>query len=205
LDLADPKEAGRWVAKAIDAFGHVDILYNNAAGLRFVAFEEASLEDWDFTVRNELTITFVAAKAVWPHFKRQGAGVILNVASVAGHRELAVFPCAAHGAVNAGIIALTRTMAAAGAPYGIRAVSISPGIVNNPNVPPPLGDPNSVESRRLWGPTPMGRPAHIAEIINTALFLASEEASYITGTDIAVDGGMSGTICAVGRQSTHRG
>lgn len=190
LDLADPQDAERWVNTAIDLWGRVDVLYNNAAGVRFKSFEESTLADWDYTIRNELTITYVTAKAVWPHLKSQGGGVILNVASVAGHRELAAFPCAGHGAANAGIIALTRTIAAAGARFGIRSVSLSPGIVNNPDRPAP--------SERVWGPTPLGRLAKISEIIQTALFLASDDASYITGTDIAVDGGMSGTILPTG-------
>ncbi|KAJ5631315.1 Short-chain dehydrogenase/reductase SDR [Penicillium longicatenatum] len=121
-------------------------------------------------------------------------GVIVNVASVTGHIELSVFPTVAHGVANAGVQALTRMLAGAGAPHGIRSVSISPGVVFNPNAPKPFDDPESPEMRALWEPTPLGRPARIEEVLETALFLASDKASYMTGTDIAVDGGLSGIV-----------
>ena len=194
LDLANPADARRWIDTAISNWGKIDVLYNNAAGVGFAPFDEATIEHWDYTLRNELTIGYVAARAAWPYFVEQGKGVILSVASIAGHLELSDFPCVAHGVSNAGVQAMARMLAAAGAMHGIRSVSISPGIVNNPNAPGPFGDPNSLEMRTLWGPAAMGRPAEMMEIINTALFLASDDASYITGTDIAVDGGMSGII-----------
>ena len=194
LDLADPEAAKRWVDTAIDRWGRIDVLYNNAAGVGFEYFDKATQQHWDHTIRNELTIGYVAARAAWPVFVKQRGGVIISVASIAGHIELAEFPCVAHGVANAGIQAMARMLAAAGAPHGIRSVSISPGIVDNPNAPGPYGNPHSEEMKLLWGPAALGRPAKMQEIVNTAMFLASDDASYITGTDIAVDGGMSGII-----------
>ena len=192
VDLAEPGDAERWVAEALDRWGRVDVLYNNAAGLSFAPMDDATLDHWDYTIRNELTIAFAASRAIWPHFVRQRRGVIVSVASIAGHRELTGFPCVAHGVANAGIQALARMLAAAGAPHGIRSVSISPGIIASPasTTPPPFAVP--VEP--LWASAALGRPGTAEEVIETALFLASDKASYITGTDVAVDGGMSGII-----------
>jgi NAD(P)-dependent dehydrogenase (short-subunit alcohol dehydrogenase family) len=196
LDLTDPEKARSWVASAVEEWGRIDVVYNNAAGLRFGAVDKMSLEDWDFTLRNELTIHFVVAAAAWPHLVRQGRGVILNVASAAALREISLFPAAAHGAANAGIIALSRHLASEGARHGIRSVSISPGQVDNPNAP----------SRRSKDPAfmglydamtkvvPMGRLAHVRDVVNAALFLASDDAAYITGIDLPVDGGLTGVI-----------
>ena len=194
VDLAEPDDAERWVNTAISHWGQVDVLYNNAGAVGIAPFDDATVEHWNFTLRNELTLSYVAARAVWPHMIKRNSGVIVSVASVAGSVELPVFPGIAHGAANAGVQALTRMLAAAGAEHGIRAVSISPGIVLNPNSPAPYDDPDSPAMRELWGPTPLGRPAQMDEIVETAVFLASDKASYITGTDIAVDGGMSGVV-----------
>jgi NAD(P)-dependent dehydrogenase (short-subunit alcohol dehydrogenase family) len=196
LDLANPEEAARWVAEAVSRWGRIDVLYNNAAGVGIAPFDEASIEHWDYTIRNELTIAYVATRAVWPQMVKQQKGVIVSVASIAGHRELSGFPAIAHGAANAGVQALTRMLAAQGAPHGIRAVSISPGLVANPDAPPSpaLDEFGLPKARPLWRHAPLGRPARAEEVVETALFLASDRASYITGTDIAVDGGMSGVI-----------
>lgn len=196
LDLANPDEAQRWANEAISRWGRIDVLYNNAAGVAIAPFEEASIEHWNYTIRNELTIAYVAARAVWPQMVKQKKGVIVSVASIAGHLELCGFPAVAHGVANAGVQALTRMLAAQGAPYGIRSVSISPGLIANPDaLPSPTLDEHGLPKMRpLWRHAPLGRPARAEEIVETALFVASDRASYITGTDIAVDGGMSGII-----------
>ncbi len=191
LDLGNPADAERWVRAAIEKYGHIDVLYNNAAGIARATFDDTTVDHWNYTLRNELTIGYVATRAAWPHFVRQGHGVIVSVASVAGHIELAGLPFVAHGVANAGVQAMARLFAAEGAPHGIRSVSISPGIVHNPHQAAPFSDPSSPEMTRLWGPTPLGRPAKMEEVVNTALFLASDDASFITGEDVLVDGGLS--------------
>ncbi len=191
LDLGNPADAERWVQAALDKWGQIDVLYNNAAGIARASFEDATVDHWNYTLRNELTLGFVATRAVWPHLVRQKHGVIVSVASVAGYIELAGLPFVAHGVANAGVQAMARLFAAEGAPHGIRSVSISPGIVHNPYQAAPFSDPSSPEMTRLWGPTPLGRPAKMEEVIKTALFLASDDASFITGEDVLVDGGLS--------------
>jgi len=193
LDLANPTDAEHWVETAISKWGRIDILYNNAAGVGFAPFEDATIEHWNYTLRNELTIGYVTTRAAWPFFVRQGNGVVLNVASIAGHLELSGFPGVAHGVANAGIQAMARMFAAAGAPHGIRSVSLSPGLVKF-DAPASYKSPFRQGSEPLWRAAAMGRPGEIMEIVNTAMFLVSDAASYITGTDVAVDGGMSGII-----------
>ncbi|AKV07972.1 hypothetical protein B723_16760 [Pseudomonas fluorescens NCIMB 11764] len=196
LDLASPIDAQRWIDEAISRWGRIDVLYNNAAGVSIAAFEDASIEHWNYTIRNELTIAYVAARAVWPQMLKQQKGVIVNVASIAGHLELSGFPAVAHGVTNAGVHALTRMLAAQGAPHGIRSVSISPGLIADPDAQPSpaLDEYGLPTARQLWKHAALGRPARAEEIVEAALFLASDRASYITGTDIAVDGGMSSII-----------
>lgn len=198
LDLAVPGDAARWAQYAVDKWGRIDVLYNNAAGLRLQRFGEGTVEAWDFTIRNELTIAYVAASAVWPTMVSQRRGVIVSVASASGHRETNVFPSAAHGVANAGIIALSRTIAAEGAPHGIRAVSLSPGWVDNPSAPSRNSPDVAMRTmyERVHPSIPLRRHAEMQEVVNAALFLASDDASYITGTDLLVDGGMTGFVYA---------
>ncbi|WPB89364.1 SDR family NAD(P)-dependent oxidoreductase [Streptomyces malaysiensis] len=201
VDLTSPASAGEWAGRAIAEWGRIDVVYNNAAGVRFGGIDQLSLEDWEFTLRNELTIHFVVAAAAWPHLVAGGGGVIVNIASCAAHREISLFPAAAHGVANAGILALTRHLAAEGARHGIRCVSLSPGHVDNPNAPSRRSTDPAVRARVAEMPTsvPLGRLARLADIIEPALFLASDEASYITGVDLAVDGGLTSTVVRTAR------
>lgn len=196
LDVADPADAERWVADAVARWGRIDVLYNNAAGLRRAGWEDITLADWEFTLRNELTIAFVASKAVWPTMLAQRSGVIVSVASIAGHRENGYFPAAAHGVANAGVIALARTMAVAGAAHGIRSVSLSPGFVNNPDAGSSRSSDPALRTfrDRVSAAVPMRRSAEMDEIVKAAMWLASDDASYVTGVDLLVDGGQSGSI-----------
>jgi meso-butanediol dehydrogenase/(S,S)-butanediol dehydrogenase/diacetyl reductase len=196
LDPSEPDAAGKWVEGAADMFGRIDVVYNNAGSLRAKGpFANSTLEEWDLTLRYELTMAYVVSHAAWQHLIRCGAGVILNTASISGHIELLPLRSAAHGEAKAGVIGLTRMLAAEGAPHGIRAVSISPGLIRSP------------ATQRFWcgqdnhqtaigaamvSKVALGRPGECDEIANVAVFLASSGASYITGVDIAVDGGLSG-------------
>jgi NAD(P)-dependent dehydrogenase (short-subunit alcohol dehydrogenase family) len=195
LDLAEPAEAERWMSIALKSFGGIDILYNNAGALFARGpFGDSSLEQWDMTIRNELTIVYVACRAAWPHLVARGGGVILNTASVSAHLELLPLRSAAHGAAKAGVLGLTRTLAAEGAPYGIRAVSISPGVTRTPATQRFWNGSNEQKATgaAMMAKVPSGRAAECEDIAEAAVFLASNRATYINATDLLIDGGLRG-------------
>lgn len=187
VDLGDPDQARAWVDAAIAEYGRIDILYNNASAARFGTVAEMSVEDWHYTIRNELDLVFFSTRYAWPHLAVRG-GVIINISSVAAWGASTVTGIGAHSAAKAGVVAITRQMAVEGVKHRIRAVSISPGVVSTPGTAPFLNNPAS--RAVLLNGIPMDRPGEADEVVATALFVASDEASYITGTDIVVDGGM---------------
>jgi meso-butanediol dehydrogenase / (S,S)-butanediol dehydrogenase / diacetyl reductase len=184
VDLGDPAQAERWVEDAVAAAGRVDILYNNASAARFGGIEQLSIEDWDFTMRNEIDLVFYVSKFAWPYLKREG-GVVINTASVAGHG--AGGDGIAHSVTKRAVIAMSHCLADSGAPYGIRVVSISPGPIVTPGTDEIFAMPGmkdvmlaSLRIKRL------GQPEDIARM---AVFLASDDAEWVTGIDVRVDGG----------------
>jgi NAD(P)-dependent dehydrogenase (short-subunit alcohol dehydrogenase family) len=187
VDLSDPQGARRWIEAAAAVRGRIDILYNNASAARFAPIESFSVEDWQFTVRNELDIVFYATRFSWPHLQERG-GVIINVASVAGMVGSAVGGTA-HAATKGAIIAMTRQLAVEGAPHHIRVNSISPGVIESPGTAPMLADPAFRELMLAHNLIKrVGQPKDVAGV---ALFLAGEDAAYITGANIVVDGGFA--------------
>lgn len=187
VDLGDPDRATAWVEWAAAVHGRIDVLYNNASAARFAPLASMSVEDWRFTMRNELDLVFFTTRAAWPFLARQG-GVVINVASIAGHRGSSVAPIGAHSAAKAGVLALTRQLALEGAADGIRAVSISPGPIVTPGTREIFE--NAELSAGLTDRCALKRPGQPAEVVALAAFLASDAASYMTGADYPVDGGM---------------
>jgi meso-butanediol dehydrogenase / (S,S)-butanediol dehydrogenase / diacetyl reductase len=168
VDLSDPQAARRWIEEAAAVRGRIDVLYNNASAARFAPIESFSVEDWQFTVRNELDIVFYATRFAWPHLQKAG-GVVINVASVAGMVGSAVGGTA-HAATKGAIIAMTRQLAVAG-------------------TAPMLADPAFRELMLAHNLIKrIGQPKDVAGV---ALFLAGEDAAYITGTNVVVDGGFA--------------
>jgi len=195
LDLADPANAARWAQAAAELWGGIDILYNNAG--RMVArrpFSHSTLEEWEETVKYELTMPFICARAAWPHLIARGGGLILNTGSISGHIELLPLRTCAHGATKAGLMGLTRMLAAEGASHNIRAITLSPGIVRSPATQRFWSGEDPTQTalgQALVAKIPLGREASCEEIADVALFLASPGARYINGTDILVDGGLA--------------
>jgi NAD(P)-dependent dehydrogenase (short-subunit alcohol dehydrogenase family) len=192
VDLTDAAQAKAWIDVGVEEAGGIDVLYNNAASVRFGSIEDMTQQDWTSTMRGELDIVFHPCKAAWPHLKRS-RGAIVNIASLAGLRGLRSNDSFAHGAAKAGVSGLTRHLAAEGAQHGIRVNAISPGAVITP-VNPALADPDSEMSQTIKRVVPLGRAADADEIARCALFLASHDASYITGADLVVDGGLSAIL-----------
>ncbi len=190
VELSDAADASRWVEDAVAVFGGIDILYNNASAPRFGAIDELSVEDWDFVIDNELNLVFYATKAAWPHLKARGGGVVLNVGSIAGTRGVEFMPQNAHGTAKAGVINLTQQLAVEGGPHGIRAVCVSPGFTVTPSTAW-LVEGGPEPFRRNIARIPLGRVGQPEDIVNAAVFLVSDEASWITGINLVVDGGGS--------------
>ena len=189
VNLADAAACAEWIESAIKVYGKVDVLYNNASTPKFGEIQELSIEDWDFVINNELNLVFYTTKAIWPHFMKNG-GVVLNIGSIAGTRGVEFMAQNAHGTAKGGVISLTQQLAAEGGKYGIRAVCISPGFTVTPSTawlvesgPQPFKD----NIARI----PLGRVGQPEDIVNAAVFLASDEASWITGINLVVDGGGS--------------
>ena len=190
VDLGDPDQAQAWVEAAVAQYGRIDILYNNASAVRFGGIAELSIEDWRFTIRNELDLTFFTTKFAWNHLAVRG-GVVINISSVAAWGGSKIAGISAHAAAKGAVVAFTRQLAVEGVKHGIRAVSISPGFIATPGTIEFLQNPDM--RRALLDGVLMDRPGEPHEVVATALFIASDEASFITGTDIVVDGGLLAT------------
>lgn len=191
LDLGDGKQVQQWIDFGIKTFGRMDILYNNASAPKFAPIDKLTEEEWHFTVRNELDLIYHACHYAWPYLKSAGKGVIVNTASMSGlvGHSAEILPNFAHAATKGGVIALTRQLAVEGAPHNIRANSISPGVIISPGTEPLLKNPAYLAG---WLPIiPMKRLGEVEEIASVALFLASDDSSYVTGANIVADGGLT--------------
>jgi NAD(P)-dependent dehydrogenase (short-subunit alcohol dehydrogenase family) len=186
-DLTSPAACQTLVELAISAFGRVDVLFNNAAMAHFNWLEDISDEEWDRDRREEVDLVFYLTRATWPHLK-VSRGVVVNMASLNATLSFKPLPSLAHTTAKAGIIGMTRQLAMEGREHGIRANSISPGVIETNQTREQLNDPEWADY--MLGKTLLGRLGRPEEIANVALFLASDESSYITGIDVVVDGGM---------------
>jgi meso-butanediol dehydrogenase / (S,S)-butanediol dehydrogenase / diacetyl reductase len=189
VDLADADGATEWIERAAAELGGIDVLYNNASATRVGPFEDVTLDDWRFVLRNELDLIFTVTQAAWEHLAA-ARGLIINTASVSAWRGAAFTEQAAHGAAKGGVLAITRHLAASGARRGIRANSISPGLTVTPQIQEFLDDP-SHPMHGMEAAHPLGRLGTPEDVARVALFLASDDAAYLNAIDIVVDGGQS--------------
>lgn len=191
VDLGDPAAVDAWVAAAVAGSGGVDVLYNNASSPGpFLPMADTGPQAWAYTVRNELDLVAHACRAVWPHLVARGGGSVVNTASAAGRIGFAG-GSAAHAATKAGVLGLTRQLAAEGGPHGIRVNALSPGVVETPGTAGQLAKPGAREA--MSAVSPLGRIGRPEEVAAAALFLASDEASFVTGAELVVDGGWTAT------------
>ena len=185
VDLSDRQQAADWIRWAADVCGGIDVLYNNASQPRFAPVSELTAEDWHYTIRNELDLVYHTCHHAWPFLVERG-GVILNTASVSAMRGDP--GCFAHAASKGGIIALTRVLAAEGAQFNIRSNSISPGVIlRDENDSVPAG---ASILERLFTAQLLPRAGLPADIGACALYLASDEAAWVTGANFVIDGGV---------------
>lgn len=187
VDLTDDAAVKQW----IDGLGHIDILYANAGATKFNSVQDTSFDEWQWVLRHELDIVFLPVHHAWPHL-REGASVVL-VGSTAGITGSMTNTRLAHTATKGGVVAMTKQLAAEGARRGIRANCVSPGMIRTPATE---GDLLAADHpmRAIAQHIPLGRVGDPAEVVRAALFLASDEASYITGANLVVDGGWSAVL-----------
>lgn len=186
-DVAKLSEINRMFGTILAELGRVDILVNNAMKIVPGKLEQLSEESWDTTMNIGLKGAFLVSQAAAKSMIAQKSGCIINIASIAG-----LFPynwAGAYSVVKAGLIMLTKLQAMEWAPYGIRANAITPGYIRTPGTEAMYADPEIYEGRRKG--VPMGRVGSGEDIAGPAVFLASDDARYTTGSVVGADGGQA--------------
>lgn len=187
-DVSLKSDVDRMFDVAVERFGGVDILVNNAGIYEPKSFLELTEADWDRTMSINLKGQFLVAQRAALEMKKKGKGRIINIASISSGGVGVGVPASVHyTASKGGIIGMTESMAVDLAPYGILVNAIAPGGIDTP-MANPTGKP-SEELNVMMSQVPLKRMGKVDEIAAAVVFLASDEASYITGTTLYVDGG----------------
>lgn len=206
-DVADPARIEAMVARAVEAFGRLDVLHNNATLLEAGPIDKISVEGWNRTLAVNLTAPFLGIRAALPIMRRGGGGAIVNTASISG--LAGDYGLAAYNAAKAGVINLTKNAAIELARHRIRVNCVCPGGIATPLLGSLLGDNAPVPHwihrpgpaadddarrryrERLEQAHPLGRLGTADEIAAAVCFLASDDASFITGAALVADGGLT--------------
>ena len=210
-DVTDPAAVQAMLAHALDRFGRLDILHNNATAAEIGSVADLSLEGWNRTLAVNVTAPFLATKYVLPVMIGQGGGAIVNTASISGTRG--DYGMAAYNAGKAAVINFTRSAAIEYASKNVRMNCVCPGAIDTPAIRALTGSgaatphmavagasaglpqlPEEAQRKvreRMGGAHPIGRLGTPREIANLVLFLASDEASFITGAAYIIDGGLT--------------
>ena len=189
VDAADPDGAQATIQRALDAYGRLDVMVNNAGLAEVAPLDEITLEGWNRVIAVTLTSAFLGMKYCLPVMRRQGGGVIVNTASISG--TAGDYGLSSYNAAKAGVINLTRSAAIENARHNIRVNCVCPGTIDT-RAPVLLGGDRADEIRRVQAEAnPIGRMGEAEEIASAVLFLASREASFITGTALVADGGLT--------------
>lgn len=182
------------VDRAVADSGTVDILVNNVGIVRAGGVVELDRADWDAVLAVNLTSFYLLSKAAVPAMLADGGGSIVHIGSIAGLRHLGI-PYVSYAATKAGVLGLSRDIALEYAARGVRSNVVMPGLMDTPMIRPMSGSygdggvDEMVDKRNAQ--CPMGRMGDAWDIARAVLFLASDEASYITGTELIVDGGLT--------------
>src|SRR6266852_2432339 len=195
-DVTQAPEVAHMVALALATFGRLDILVNNAGrseGDNILSIDEAT---WDFNLQLDLKGVFLCCKEVLPHLLAQKSGAIVNIASVNGLTGLGE---EAYSAAKAGVINLTQNMAIRYGQHGIRANVICPGTIRTPIWDARVArQPEIFERLSSW--YPVGRVGEPEDIAAAAVFLGSDEAAFVSGAVLAVDGGLTAGLYRLSRE-----
>ncbi len=202
-DVTDEGDIAAMVRACVDAFGRIDILHNNVGGSGpGAALMEVALQDWNDTLARNVTGAFLAMKAAIPHMEAQGGGAIVNISSIAGLTHIGV-PSTSYSAAKGALNELTKNIAIQYAATNVRANCVAPGLMKTPFI---LREKDGVPNHIRKGyatpeeyhaaravTVPMRRMGDAWDVAKAALFLASDDAAYITGQCLVVDGGLTAT------------
>ena len=192
MDVADAASAREGVAAAVEALGPLDVLVNNAGTDRFSFFVHTDEELWDFVLAVNLRGTIAVTHAALDAMQRRGSGSIVNVASEAG--RVGSQGSVIYSAAKAGVIGFTRAVARESSRFGVRVNAVAPGPIDTPllnSAPEQLGEIGERLKQGMIGATAMRRIGQPEEVAATIAFLASDDASYVTGQTVNVSGGLS--------------
>lgn len=194
-DVSRGGDVAAAVQRTLETWGRIDVLHNNVGILEVGGPVEASEESWDRVLAVNLKSVFLTCKHALPVMARQGGGAIVNVSSIAATHWTGV-PFISYASSKAGVLQFTRQVALQYARDGIRANAILPGLMNTPMIVEPLKEAYSggdveemlaIRDRQC----PMGHMGDAWDVAYAALYLASDEARYVTGTELVVDGGLT--------------
>jgi NAD(P)-dependent dehydrogenase (short-subunit alcohol dehydrogenase family) len=184
VDVSDPDQVDEMIKKILNEFCRIDILVNNAGVVMDKKLENMSIEQWNRVISVNLTGTFNCTKSVIKYMKEQGGGRIINIASVVG--EIGNFGQSNYAASKGGVIAFTKTVAKEYAKDGILVNAIAPGFIKTKilqNIPEKV-------MQKILDQIPLGRLGDPEEVAKLVCFLASDDANYITGQVININGGV---------------
>ena len=192
LDVTDTGSVRAGVAAAVDALGEIDVLVNNAGTDRFSYFVNSDEELWDFVLAVNLRGVLAVTHAVLGKMQERRTGAIVNVASEAG--RVGSQGSVVYSAAKAGVIGFTKAIAREGARYRVRCNAVAPGPIETPLLnaaPQVLGELGERLKQGMVNATAMGRSGEPEEVAAAIAFLASDDASYVTGQTLNVSGGLS--------------
>ena len=188
LDVTQESEWQQAVQTAVTRFGKLDVLVNNAGIVTKTRIVDTTVEEWDRMMNVNVKGVFLGTKAAIPEMRKAGGGSIINISSISG---MIGHPgdSAAYNSSKGAVRIFTKSTAIQYAKEGIRANSIHPGSIDTPMAGPRLNDPEL--QRQAEAMTPLGRTAHPDEVAYGVLFLASDESSFMTGSEVVIDGGYT--------------
>ncbi len=198
IDVTSEESVNAFFDVIQNAHGSIDVLHNNVGIAEISATEELSVDDWDRGIAINLRSAFLTCRRALSLMKERQSGVIINTSSIADRRWVGV-PFAPYASAKAGLVQFTKMIAVEHAPNGIRANVITPGYMDTPTIIESYtdkvdGEVDKMREKRSAA-VPLGHMGDAWDIANAAAFLASDDARYITGAELVVDGGLT---CSIG-------